>query len=114
MKARSLLLNIVIILFGCLLIGCATSQTSTPILARRYYGTWHNVNAAFFNWWVINAAGAVNYGIALDSVKCGARSATILASNKIDVPFGNKATVTLHLVEGTNCCFNKRTCMLPF
>jgi hypothetical protein len=87
-------------LLFCLLLGCATTKPASVKLARRYYGTWENVNPRYFNWWVIGARGAENYGIALDGGKCGARAAIVTSSTSIEVPFGNSGADTLHVVEG--------------
>jgi len=83
-----------------LLVGCAVTTPRQLTLAPRYYGVWVNVIAANYNWWQIDAAGAVNYGIALDGGKCAGRAATVLSSNRIDVAFGNSGVVYLRLAEG--------------
>jgi hypothetical protein len=79
--------------------GCVGNRAASG-LGRRYYGTWENVDPRYFNWWVIDARGALNYGIALDGGKCGARRATVAAANSIVVGFGNSGNVTLRLAEG--------------
>lgn len=81
------------------LVGCVTHRPKAPILSPSFYGVWTNVNPNFYNWWEISAAGAVNYGIALDQGKCAGKSAIVLGSDQLDVPFGNAGTVHLSLSE---------------
>jgi hypothetical protein len=83
-----------------LLVGCVTTKLQKIALAPRYYGVWVNVVPNYHNWWQISAAGAVNYGIALDGGKCAGRSATVLGANRIDVTFGNSGNIYLRLAEG--------------
>jgi hypothetical protein len=61
---------------------------------------WTNLYAGYFNWWEIDAAGVINYGIALDAGKCGARRAVVLGPDSIDVPFGNSGTAKMHIISG--------------
>jgi hypothetical protein len=83
-----------------LLVGCAATKPQEIALAPRYYGVWVNANPNYYNWWQISAAGAVNYGVALDGGKCTGRSATVLGANRIDIEFGNSGTAYLRLAEG--------------
>jgi hypothetical protein len=83
-----------------LLVGCVATNSRQTALAPRYYGVWVNVIPSYHNWWQISASGAVNYGIALDGGKCAPRSATVLATNRIDVTFGNSGILYLRLAEG--------------
>ncbi len=85
-------------LFGCAInTPVAPKEPPTPVLMSALYGAWANANGNFFNWWEISAVGAVNYGIALDQGKCGARRATVLGTDRLEIPFGNAAIVHLSL-----------------
>lgn len=90
------------------LVGCVTHKPKAPTLSPRFYGVWTNVNPNFHNWWKISAAGAVNYGIALDQGRCGGRSAIVLGSDQLNVPFGNAATVHLSLNASGYLVFEAR------
>jgi hypothetical protein len=93
-------LHLVCAAFALLLVGCAANRTREPVLASRYYGAWTNLEPRYYNWWVISAAGVVNYGIALDGGKCGGRSVTVLSSDQIDIQPPNGGTATLRVAEG--------------
>lgn len=80
-----------------LTIGCVSTKPKAPVLDPSFYGVWTNVNANYYNWWVISAAGAVNYGIALDAGKCVGHTAVTLGPDRIEVPFGNSDAVRLRL-----------------
>jgi hypothetical protein len=82
------------------LAACATTTATHSTLAPRYFGVWVNVNPSDNNWWQIGPAGVVNYGVALDDGKCTGRAATVLAANRLNINFGNSATVYLRLAEG--------------
>jgi hypothetical protein len=88
-----------------LLVGCTATKSQEIALAPRYYGVWVNVNPTYHNWWQISAAGAVNYGVALDGGICAGRSATVLGANRIDITFGNSDTVYLRLAEDDRLLF---------
>ena len=80
--------------------GCVEARYTTPVLARRYYGTWENIVPRYLNWWVISASGAVSYGIASESGRCVRSSAIVKAADAFDVTSGNSGRVTLRAVEG--------------
>ncbi len=82
-----------------LLAACAAQKPKGPALSPRFYGVWTNVVASYYNWWKLGPDGAVNYGIALDLGKCGARSAVVIAPDQLNVPFGNGGTVRLLLSD---------------
>jgi hypothetical protein len=88
------------LLTAVVLVGCATNKAKTPVLSSSFYGVWTNVNPNVFNWWVISAIGAVNYGIALNQGKCGGQSAVVLGPNQIYAPpLGSADTAHLRLSE---------------
>ena len=96
---KALLILTVLSLALLILTGCATPSRGALRIAPRFYGTWTNVDARYYNWWEISAKRVINYGIALDGGKCAGREATIVASDTITVPFGNSGTVHMDIVD---------------
>jgi len=80
--------------------GCATAPARVPRLSPSFYGVWTNVDPHNYNWWEIGPERVVNYGIALDRGSCGGYGARVIASDALDIPFGNSSAVRLSIVDG--------------
>jgi len=97
-RARSVALSGSILLLA--IAGCVTTPVQKASLGNEFVGVWTNANPNFYNWWVITPDHVVNYGIVLDHGKCVGHEARILSKDRIDVPFGNAARVTLRIDGG--------------
>jgi hypothetical protein len=88
------------------IVGCVPSKSDVrrsgdSILARRYYGVWRNMGPQYLSWWVIDASGAHNFGLAAKDGTCSGDTVTaVITPNQIDVKSGNSGLVTLRLAEG--------------
>jgi len=80
-------------------LACGGHKSDAPVISPSFYGVWTNVNQNMYNWWEIDPSGAINYGIARYPGKCGGSSATVLAADRLEIPFGDAATVRLSISE---------------
>lgn len=87
----------------CAVSAWATRPAELPTetrIAPEFLGYWTNIDARFKNWWVIGPNSVVNYGTALSGGRCTGHNATIIAPSRIEISFGNAATVDLSISDG--------------